>query len=178
MTSTVLTEGEILRLWNAEAPGLRQYFRRALNGDHAAAEDLTAETFTQLARAMADGRVDNAEALLRKIAEARLVDEIRHRQRVTPAGLLVQSEHDEERVSDDLELPRVQVLSHEAAEFQEGFDRAVRALPEPELHAFVLTELRGLSYEEAAAVLGVSRTTVGKRAQLAVDTVRRALLAG
>lgn len=162
-------QAELLRLWGSEGPGLRSYFRRALDAD--AAEDLTAETFVQLAAAYDRGSVTNGAAVLRSIAQRRLVDEIRHRQRVTPAGFLTE---DDERI-DDLVMPVVVPLSAATAEFRERFDAAVRQLPEPERDAFILTELRGLGDREAAPYLGVSHMTVHTRRKAATDMVRRAL---
>jgi RNA polymerase sigma factor (sigma-70 family) len=71
-----------------------------------------------------------------------------------------------------LHLTAPRALTIEGAEFHADFDRAVRALPELERDAFILTELRGLDQREAAAVLGIHQSTVSRRHQAAVDAIR------
>lgn len=72
----------------------------------------------------------------------------------------------------ELHLTAPRALTIEGAEFHAGFDRAVRALPELERDAYILTELRGLTVREAAAVLGVGKSSVDRLRQAALTSIR------
>jgi len=63
------------------------------------------------------------------------------------------------------------------ATFGQDFDRAVRALAEPERASFILTELRGAALREAAALLGLTHPTVLARANAARALIREELSA-
>ena len=69
------------------------------------------------------------------------------------------------------------VGSQEPSTFLVDFDKAVRAIPEPERAVFILTELRGLTEHEAASVLDTSQRTVNRRAANARLIVRKELAA-
>lgn len=160
-------ENSLLGLWQREAPGLRRFFRNALS-DPDTAEDLTAESFTQLAAAFERGGVVNGEALLRRIAQTQLAAEIRRRQREVPRGDLSSFEDYE---PEDLVPAQQQHLTAEMDEFRGEFDRAVRSL-DGTRDAFILTELRGLSTHEAAPILGVSQPTVAAQRRAALQEVQ------
>ena len=159
-------ENALLGLWLSEAPALRRVFRKVLS-DSETAEDLTAESFAQLAAAYKRGTVANGKALLRRIAQARLVDEIRRRQEnpELPVGDMYDMEEGEPIFAS------LRNLTAEMDEFREEFDSAVRSL-DGTRDAFILTELRGLSTHEAAPILGVSQPTVAAQRRAALQEVQ------
>lgn len=57
----------------------------------------------------------------------------------------------------------------------QAFNRAVAALPDRRREAFSLVILRGLSHEEAAYVMGVSKQTVSNQVAAALKVVRSAI---
>lgn len=116
---------------------------------------MAAET---VARIVAGANPDHVELIVNGLA----IDEYRRRGRETPTGLL-----DAVEPPDADLLPRVHDLTPETDEFRTGFDLALRALPEPERDAFILTDLRGLDQREAGDVLGTSQPTVHRRAEAA-----------
>lgn len=65
--------------------------------------------------------------------------------------------------------------TYDDIEFQAGFDAALRALPDDERQAFILTGLRGLTVREAAGVLASNKDTVARQAEAARTSIRREL---
>lgn len=143
--------------------------------DPYAAEDLTAQAFVQVVAALQKrDAVTKPAGYLMRTAQRLLVDEVRRRKREQPSGLLTEMEPALEGANTRPARPLPQHL----ASFPDAFDNALRALPEPERDAFILTELRGLTTREAGEVLGVSRTTVSRRhssaLELMQDSIHRA----
>lgn len=63
----------------------------------------------------------------------------------------------------------------ETAILRADFDRAFRGLPRPQQEAFALVELRGLTYQEAADVLGLPMSTVHWRCEAARSRLKEDL---
>jgi RNA polymerase sigma-70 factor (ECF subfamily) len=122
-----------------------------LLGDPVEAEDATQQTFLLAFRALLDGQEPReARAWLATIARNECLGRVRSaavRPRFFP---------------EDADLPS----ARDTAAVAEGNDarttvlEAVRELPPQQRDAFVLRELFGLSYEEIATALGVSRASV------------------
>lgn len=74
-------------------------------------------------------------------------------------------------------LPRVATPAEEFAkrELHEAFEAAVRRLPQQRREAFELVRLRGLSLQEAAEVMGVTRRTVANHLYLAAKDLEEEL---
>ena len=125
---------------------------------------MVAEAFTALWQTIETGAVRDPAGLLHSIAEGLAIDSFRksHRESLRQEKL------------ENLGALRP-VGSQEPSTFLTDFDRAVRAVPEPERASFILTELRGLTEREAAGVLGLSHMTVNRRAANARLLVREAL---
>jgi RNA polymerase sigma-70 factor (ECF subfamily) len=115
--------------------------------DRDTADDLTQETYLRAFRGLADfaGR-SSARTWLLAIARYACADHIRTLQR---------------RRRLDGKLPRPEPVPDPAA--LTGVAELVRALPDERREAFVLTQVVGLSYEEAADACGVAVGTVRSR---------------
>ncbi|KAB7771072.1 RNA polymerase sigma factor [Xanthomonas maliensis] len=132
-------------------PALHRFlFRRT--GDWALAEDLVQETFLRLVVYAREHAVIDIAALARSIALNLLHDHVRRRQRQRT-----------EPISDDVPSP---ALSVEEAAIQrqrvEGFARALQGMPPLRRDVFVRSRLRGHSYAQIAAELGLSEAAVEK----------------
>jgi DNA-directed RNA polymerase specialized sigma24 family protein len=129
-------------------------------GDHAIADDIAARAFERLWRWEDRGRaVTDPQGFVWRAALGLLVDHWRteSRREEFPAGL-------------GPELDSLAIGSshtYEDALFTESFDSALRALPEPERGAFILTELRGLTVREASAHTDTPPTTVFRASEAA-----------
>jgi RNA polymerase sigma factor (sigma-70 family) len=127
---------------------------------------------------MRGDHIENPQGLLQTMVGSRGIDAYRRAERRSgveePAGLA----YDLAEIEDELaagrehELALVQAYTAEREEFTEAFDGALRALPEDERDAFILTDLRGLTSREAAGVLDTSHMTIHRRAESARLTVR------
>lgn len=71
-----------------------------------------------------------------------------------------------EAVPDEV-LARIPAVGEDAWLFTRALDRALRGLPEGQRSAFILTELRGASAEEAAGLLGTTAGAVRERVRQA-----------
>lgn len=67
------------------------------------------------------------------------------------------------------------IPSIETAILRADFDRAFRRLPRPQQEAFALIELRGLTEQEAAGVLGIPKSTVNWRCEAARSRLKEEL---
>lgn len=152
-------------LYERRGGQVRAYVRRALR-DPDVAEDITAQAFTRLGEKMVAGRAGDLEELLPLIVSGLVIDHQRAAaRRPQPVGL-------------DRELRAVEPGLHwrslqpGLSDFPVTFNQALRALPDNERDAFILTELRGLTVREAAAVLDAPRSTVADRAEAARNFLR------
>jgi RNA polymerase sigma-70 factor (ECF subfamily) len=128
--------------------------------DRAAADDLTQETYVRALASVHRFRGDaSARTWLLAVARHTCADEIRRRQRRRPWELLTDQPPDRE-LPDDSHLSDLEDL--------------VATLDPDRRAAFVLTQLLGLSYAEAAAACEVPVGTIRSR----VARARETLLAG
>lgn len=113
--------------------------------DHAEAEDVTQETFSQYWQHGADA--EHTKAWLIRVARNRCLDRLRRRTRIEyrePEQLPEPTEHRDALI--DLELEEV----------TDRLRCAVDALPEPQRSIVLLFSLRGMSGKDCAAALGLS----------------------
>ena len=135
-------------LYERHAERIFRYCRRRLRS-HEEAEDAVQETFLSAMRALQRGCVPVCEtAWLFKIAEHTCCSVYRSRARRDADSLAGMEgvERLPSRTKDDDPLF--------------GLEEALAAIPERQRRAFVLRELRGLSYLEIAGQLGVSVASV------------------
>ena len=142
----------------------------AMVRDHAVAEDLTQEVFSDAFRALATFRGDSSpRTWLLSIARNRCVDYLRARRRDPWGGALDGSSPDPDEHAD------------QAAFGSEWFAdrsvvlRALDALAEGDRALIVLRFKNGLEYEELATVFGLREGTVRMRVSRALVRMRQAL---
>ena len=156
---------KLREFFDAEYERLATYLSR--HSDPETGEDLASEAFARLA-AREVASVD----LLWRVGLNALTDWQRNRSTrpdiLTNHDGVLDFHHELDRSPRSIAFT---TLDHSL--FRADFDRAFRALPRPLAEAFTLTELRGLTARDAAAVLSLSQPTVTRRAVLA-----RALLKG
>lgn len=77
----------------------------------------------------------------------------------------------------ELELhPRNLMNKVEAREYEELLEKAINNLPPQRKEAFILCRQQGKSYEEAAAMMGISKNTLKQHLQLSVKSIKEYLL--
>lgn len=138
-------------LYQAEQGRLRS-FARKLVGNHAAAEDVVQQAFTNLL-ARIDQTQPNAAYAARAVRNLAL-NHLRDARRRGEMGL---AEGELERIADEQPTPEAVALYRSELRL---LLEAVAALPPRRRQAFVLNRLEGLSYDEVAKRMGISRNTV------------------
>ncbi len=163
MTSRALHMADLYR---AEHGRLRSFVRRIV-GNHAVADDLVQQAFTNLL-ARAEPAVENRAYVgktVRNLALNHLRDE-RRRAEIEVSGV------DAARVADPVPSPEMTVL------FRSELRRLLEAilqLPERRRETFMLSRVEGLSHDEVAARMGVSRNTVISQIVAAMAELERLL---
>lgn len=155
------------RLIDCAWPRLTRYAAREL-GDTDLAEDVVQEAFIYLwRRRTAWSPGGSPQAYLYRIVRNRLIDE--KRKRCVRAHWARSQAH--------LEQPRHATPAEELEcnALVAVFDDAVRSLPDRRREAFNLVFLSGLSHQEAAEVMGVSKQTVSNQVTAALASVRAAI---
>jgi RNA polymerase sigma-70 factor (ECF subfamily) len=154
-------------LYERHADRILGFCRRRLRS-YQEAEDATQTTFLQAFRALQRGVVPVSEtAWLFKIAENVCLSTHRTNGR--------RSERELADGGELIELAPVRDANHDALF---GLEEALAAIPETQRRAFVLRELRGLSYKEIASSTGVSVTAVEMLIFRARRSLARALESG
>lgn len=126
-------------------------------GDAASADDLTQEVYARAIAALPRFRAESsARTWLLTIARHTCADHVRRAKRARSRST--------ERRDAPLDAPRTRDLAEEDA-----LTRLVDALDEDRKQAFVLTQLLGLTYAEAAEVCGVPVGTIRSRVARARD---------
>lgn len=153
------SEGTLAALYDQYADRVRGSIYRDTR-DVDAAEELTQEAFIRLGKKL-PGRYEPAE-LLTLIVSGLVKNWYRD-----------QSRRPEFEDLDELDFfPDGRLSTWQDYAFGLRLDCAVRALDEGPRDAFILTTLRGLTQEEAGAVLDITQQAVAKRLQAATDSVR------
>ena len=145
---------------------LMRYAGRELR-DMDLARDIAQEAFIQVwERRRAWTPRGSARAYLYRIVRHLVIDE-RRRQGVRRRWLERQERQDSPR-------PPIPAEELDGKLLAEAFEAAVVSLPDRRREVFELVVLRGLSYAEAAAVMGISVQTVANQMTAALRAVRRA----
>ena len=142
-------------------------------GDRAQAEDVAQETFVSAYRGLGRFRGGNLRAWLLRIAANASRDVLRRRQR-----------RPENSLDESMDNPSFQPVSEGESpdeyaarrELNTELQRAILSLSENHRVVLVLIDIQGLSYEEAAAVIGASVGTVKSRLSRARARVRDSLM--
>lgn len=149
-------------LWLRRAPALRRELTRTVGA--VAAEEIVAEAITRLARL--DDLGSEPERVFATTARNLAINHW-HREQARPDGTSL------EGLGEAGFGPSF--LPHRHATLAGDLYDALYELPAVQREAFILTELRGLTVREAAAHLGVSKTTVADRAEAARIYLERTL---
>ena len=122
----------------------------SLSKDHYIAEDLVQEAYYRAYLTLEDYEISNIKAWLFKVAYNAFIDYQRKNKR------LVMKEQIDEHLSSDPVTPEGSMLEKES--LQRLFDD-LDILKEKEKHAVMLCDFHELSYQEAAAILGLNINT-------------------
>jgi RNA polymerase sigma-70 factor (ECF subfamily) len=154
-------------------------FRTAFNilGDEDAAEDATQEAFISAFRSLRGFRGESLRSWLARVVVNACYDQLRHQRRRPAIPLEQHDEFDQEMdaaawMLDPSASPEEQV---EARQLQRAIRSGLQTLPTQYRLAAVLVDLQGLSYEEAAEILGVPVGTVKSRLARARLALRASL---
>ncbi|QIB36477.1 RNA polymerase sigma factor [Ancylobacter pratisalsi] len=140
------------KLYEAEHSRLRSFVRR-LVGNPATAEDLVQQAFTNLIGRSEDAALDGSAYITQTVRNLALnhLRDVRRRAQVELSGLEI------EHVADALPSPEMATLYR--SELRRLLE-AIAQLPTRRREAFVLNRIEGLSYDEIAVRMGISRNTV------------------
>jgi RNA polymerase sigma-70 factor (ECF subfamily) len=152
----------ITRYWTS----LTTYIARIVN-DMALAEDVVQRTFLGVWRDRLTWSPRSVRAYLFRAARNTAFDELRGNQARARRELGVS--RDDERVATQPDA----VL--EETRIADAVNDAIGLLPERRREAFTLIYLKGLTYEEAASVMGISTKTIGHHVSAALAELRMTL---
>lgn len=147
---------------------LFHFFRRKVGRD--AAPDLVQEAFTRILHSGAFERIDNPNSYLARTAQNLLIERARRSQRRPCAYLPL----DEAR---DAAVCPEQEWRIEAKELRRIYRRVLLAMPRRTRRIFLMHRLKGLSYGEVAAELGVGEKCIEYHMMRALARCRRAVAA-
>lgn len=154
---------EFSALVEEQIPRLRRYARALLRSDISAADDLVQET---LARAVAKQHLwepgTNLRAWLFTLMHNQFVNDVRRSARV---GIAVDI--------DDFHNVMASTSDASASVLLRDLERGLAGIAVEQRQAILLVGLEGMSYEEAATVLGVPIGTVRSRLSRGRDALRK-----
>ncbi len=142
---------EITRLYEAEHGRLRAFARRIV-GNPSIAEDVVHQAFANLL-----GKMDRPSSNAAYIAQAVRNLALNHLRDAKRRGDVEISEADLNSIADMAPSPETIALYR--SELRRLLE-AVAALPTRRREAFVLNKIEGLSYDDVAQRMGISRNTV------------------
>jgi RNA polymerase sigma factor (sigma-70 family) len=146
-------------LFRRYRPAIARYAGRIL-GDDARAEDIVQEVFLSALRSIDSlGRPAGFKPWLYRIAHNTCVDHVRRSRRAEEVSIDAQVLPQ----SDEIRLFRQVPSTHAAVTLKEDFKNlreAFGGLPPSQSEVLVMRELEGLSYEEIASRMGVTRASV------------------
>lgn len=153
-------------LYHAESGRLRSFVRRIV-GSHSVADDLVQQAFTNLLARAEPAAASSAYVgkAVRNLALNHLRNE-RRRAEIEVAGV------DAALVADPVPSPEMTVLFR--SELRKLLE-AILQLPERRRETFMLSRVEGLSHDEVADRMGVSRNTVISQIVAAMAELERIL---
>lgn len=144
--------------------------------DRYLAEDIVQDAFLRAYTALDDFRGGSFRAWLLRIAHNRALDVLRSRQRRPEAPL--EPSGDDQSPSRATDSSQPSPFDHAArADLRRRLDAALAQLPDDQRVTVVLSDIEGFSYEEIAAITGVSLGTVKSRLSRGRARLRSLLLA-
>ncbi len=143
------------------ADGLRTYAAMLL-GDPIQAEDVAQDAFLALFRHLHQVPTAAFRPWLYRVARNLCLDQLRRRKFKIRLFRDVIKDDDKPHLPRDPKEHRPDEIA-EAREAQESIERAIESLPAKFRDAFLLCEVQGMSYEDAASVLGCPVKTVSTR---------------
>lgn len=143
------------------ADGLKAYATRLL-GDPAAAEDVAQDAFLALYRHLNQVPSAAFRPWLFRVARNLCLDQLRRRKFKLSLFRDLQKDDEQPFVPADVDAAKPDQLA-EAREANQAIEEAIGQLPAKFREAFLLCEVEGLSYEDAAAVMGCPVKTVSTR---------------
>ena len=149
------------RAMTEHADGLKTFAARML-GDSLLAEDVTQDAFLALYRHLHSVPENAMRPWLYRVARNLCLDILRRRKFKLRLFRDVSPDDELELTPEDIGANRPEDAAH-SREAQEAIEQAIQSLPEKFREAFLLCEIQGLSYEEAAAIMGCPVKTVSTR---------------
>ena len=143
------------------ADSLKAYATRLLN-DSVAAEDVAQDSFLALYRHLNQVPAAAFRPWLFRVARNLCLDQLRRRKFKLSLFRDLQKDDDLTFTPADTESARPDQLA-ETREANQAIEHAIAELPTKFREAFLLCEVEGLSYEDAAAVMGCPVKTVSTR---------------
>ena len=143
------------------ADGLKSFATRML-GDALAAEDVAQDAFLALYRHLEQVPSSAFRPWLYRVARNLCLDQLRRRKFKLRLFRDVEKDDELPHVPEDHFGDRPDQLA-EAREVREAIEDAIQKLPQRFREAFLLCEVQGLSYEDAAAILKCPVKTVSTR---------------
>lgn len=137
----------------------------SLTNDMMVSEDLAQDTFVHLwTSRILLGNVENLNAYIYRTAKHVLFDYLDRKKNISTVGL-----------EDAFTAPTIDevediVFGHE---LEELITKAVEAMPEQRQRVFQMSRYQGLSHEEIAGKLGISKRTVEAHLSMALATLRK-----
>lgn len=143
------------------ADGLKAYAARML-GDALGAEDVAQDAFLALYRHIEQVPPSAFRPWLYRVARNLCLDQLRRRKFKLRLFRDVERDEDRPHVPEDPVSDRPDQLA-ETREAHQHIEAAIQKLPQRFREAFLLCEIQGLSYEDAAAILNCPVKTVSTR---------------
>ena len=143
------------------ADGLKSYAARML-GDSIASEDVAQDSFLALYRHLHQVPSAAFRPWLYRVARNLCLDQLRRRKFKLSLFRDITRDDDQPFVPADASAHRPDQLA-ETREANDAIELAIEQLPAKFREAFLLCEVEGMSYEDAAAVLGCPVKTVSTR---------------
>lgn len=143
------------------ADSLKAYASRLLS-DQTAAEDVAQDAFLALYRHLNQVPTAAFRPWLFRVARNLCLDQLRRRKFKMSLFRDLQKDDDQPFTPPDASSDRPDEVA-ETREAQEAIEAAIQELPSKFREAFLLCEVEGMSYEDAAAVMGCPVKTVSTR---------------
>jgi RNA polymerase sigma factor (sigma-70 family) len=169
-------QSELMRAYLAKRDDLVRYFGARLRSREAA-EDLIQDLFVRVSGLEPGEPIDNPSAYLFRLANNLMLDRVRSSQRSGAREAAWRREHTVEFSGEDVvDEPSPEQASAARERLRRTLE-AIKSLPPRTRRAFEMHRLEGLSQEQTALTLGVSRKTVEKQVSAALKQLLNKLRA-